>query len=135
MAVLSRIIYVEDNPADAELFQRNLLRCGIPAEVVLLDNSQCIPYLEKIAQEENSLPDLLIFDLKMPGQNGISILQAVKEIPEFDTTPVVIFSGSMGPQEKAECLRNGASLCLEKPHYAEGWDQTISSLSSFLALR
>jgi len=136
MSFHSKIVYVEDNAADAELFEENVARAGFSADVITLgDMAACMSYLRAAASDEQALPDLLVFDLKMPGQSGIHILQSVREIPEFDATPVVIFSGSMGPQEKAECLRNGASLCLEKPRAAAEWDQIMSSLSSFLAVR
>ena len=135
MPIRPKIIYVEDDAADAELFERNLAKSGVSAEVLILDNATCMSYLRRIALEDQELPDILIFDLKMPGEGGIGILRSVRELAEFDATPVVIFSGSTGPQEKAECLRIGASLCLEKPRLAKEWDQIMSSLSSFLAAR
>jgi CheY-like chemotaxis protein len=101
MPIRPKIIYVEDDAADAELFERNLAKSGVSAEVLILDNATCMSYLRRIALEDQELPDILIFDLKMPGEGGIGILRSVRELPEFDATPVVIFSGSMGPQEKA----------------------------------
>ena len=118
MAVRPKIIYVEDNKADGELFRRNLERSAVSAELLILNNSDCMTRLQGIAVDDG---DVLIFDLKMPGQSGIGILQQVRTIPAYDATPVVMFSGSLGPQEKAECLRNGASLCLEKPRRASEW--------------
>jgi len=128
-----KIIYVEDSPEDAELFSRNLERLGLNAEVIVLDDSQALAYFDKLAAENSFVPDVLVLDLKMPEQNGITLLKAIKEIPHFDATPVVIFSGSMGPVEKAEALRNGASLCIEKPHTPEDWEDVVTGITSFLA--
>jgi CheY-like chemotaxis protein len=100
MAVRPKIIYVEDNKADGELFRRNLERSAVSAELLILNNSDCMTRLQGIAVDDGNLPDVLIFDLKMPGQSGIGILQEVRTIPAYDATPVVMFSGSLGPPGK-----------------------------------
>jgi CheY-like chemotaxis protein len=127
-----KIIYVEDSAEDAELFKETLDRFGLKAEVVILEDSEALDYFDQIAAEGSFTPDVIVLDLKMPEQNGITLLKAIKEIPHFDTTPVVIFSGAMGPSEKSDALRNGASLCLEKARTPEDWDDIISGISSFL---
>jgi CheY-like chemotaxis protein len=132
MASYPKIIYVEDNPQDAELFRHNLERCGVGVEVITMDDTEALDFLTQTASEDTKIPDVLVLDLKMPEQSGISLLMQIKRIPQFDATPVVILSGSMGPSDKSEALRQGASLCLEKPRTAKDWDDIVSGISSFL---
>jgi len=57
--------------------------------------------------------DLIITDLRMPGLNGMGVLQAVKTA--YPGVPVIIITAFGSPEARAEASRLGATAFLEKP--------------------
>ncbi len=57
--------------------------------------------------------DFVLFDIKMPGLDGINALRIIKKIdPEV---PAITFSGNAGTEEMAESVKAGAIICFTKP--------------------
>ena len=56
--------------------------------------------------------DAIVFDLRMPGLDGIGFLKQLREAG--DTTPLVILTGKGGEQAAADALNNGADFYLAK---------------------
>ncbi len=68
---------------------------------------------EGIQAVKNSPPDLVILDLKMPGMDGIEVLQQIKTInPQ---AKVIILTGYGSPEAAKEAQRLGVTLYLNKP--------------------
>ena len=60
-------------------------------------------------------PDIALIDLRMPGLDGLAILEALKNDGQTAEIPVVIFSGSTRPEEEERCRKAGAVDFLTKP--------------------
>ena len=54
------------------------------------------------------LPDLIVTDFKMRGQTGVEFLRWLRAEKRYAEIPVVMFSGTASPQDKAAALENGA---------------------------
>jgi CheY-like chemotaxis protein len=61
---------------------------------------------------ERALPALGISDVRMPGMNGIELLQAVKKDPRLSHIPVILMSS--GDME-LEAREAGCSMFISKP--------------------
>jgi DNA-binding NtrC family response regulator len=60
---------------------------------------------------------LVLLDIKMPGNNGLEVLQKIKNIsPEL---PVIIVTGYKSVETATEAVRLGASGYIVKPFKAE----------------
>ena len=57
--------------------------------------------------------DLIITDLRIPGENGATILETV--MAAFPQAPVIVITAVGNSQVQAECLARGAAAFLEKP--------------------
>jgi len=57
--------------------------------------------------------DLIILDLMIPGLTGEEIIKKEKEIP------IIVLSAKINPEDKINCLLNGANDYLTKPFYNE----------------
>jgi two-component system nitrogen regulation response regulator NtrX len=66
-----------------------------------------------IAQAERDAPDLIFLDVKMPGMDGIEVLQRLRHLAE--TTPVVVISGHGTVSTAVEATKLGAFDFIEKP--------------------
>ncbi len=97
-----KLLHLEDNDADAELFEALLLREWPDCEITRLSGRD---EFEAALQLENF--DLILSDHSMPGFDGITALDIVHALcPE---TPFVFLSGTIGEERAIEALRHGAS--------------------------
>jgi DNA-binding NtrC family response regulator len=76
--------------------------------------------LNLIKEEE---PEVMILDLKMPGIDGIEVLQRVKQTnPQIE---VIILTGHGSEADKELCMKLGAFAYLEKPVDVNVLSETI----------
>lgn len=59
--------------------------------------------------------DLLLLDIQMPGMDGFTVLQTVKEDPFLHHLPVIVASGMNELESVARCIEMGAEDFLPKP--------------------
>ncbi len=68
---------------------------------------------EGVKLVERESPDLVFLDIKMPGMDGMEVLQKLKHMVE--NTPIVVFSGHGTINAAVEATRLGAFDFIEKP--------------------
>jgi two-component system, OmpR family, response regulator BaeR len=100
-----RILIVEDEPDLARILQDYLLCDGFEAKVV--DNG-----LLAIAATYQWQPDLLLLDLMLPGRNGLSILQ---ELRQTSALPVIMITARVDEVDRLIGLEAGADDYVCKP--------------------
>ena len=66
-----------------------------------------------LALAERETPDLVFLDVKMPGMDGLEVLQRIHALRE--TLPVVVISGHASKEEVASAIKLGAIDFIEKP--------------------
>jgi CheY-like chemotaxis protein len=64
---------------------------------------------------QNTLPDVILSDLNMPGKNGYDVINEVKTNPGYSHIPVVITSTSSTKTIIDRCLAYGAADYIVKP--------------------
>jgi DNA-binding response OmpR family regulator len=112
-------LVVEDNPADVFLIREAIRTSTIPADVIVAsDGAAGLRLLES----PDSPPDLVILDMNLPRWTGMEILQ---RHPPNGGPPVVMFTGSSNPDERARALELGASDYVVKPHR---WDEYVAAI-------
>ncbi|MDP6037366.1 MAG: response regulator [Candidatus Latescibacteria bacterium] len=62
---------------------------------------------------QTSPPDLLLCDIQMPGMDGITLLQTVRQ--QFPNLPVILMTGARDIDFAIKALRGGATDFLKKP--------------------
>ncbi|MGE3841345.1 MAG: sigma-54-dependent transcriptional regulator, partial [Vicinamibacterales bacterium] len=72
---------------------------------------------EGLAQADQGDPDLVLLDIKMPGMDGLEVLERLKA--RHDGLPVVIISGHGTVTTAVEAIKRGAFNFLEKPFDSE----------------
>jgi len=68
--------------------------------------------LEAIKVVRKMKPDVVILDIKMPGESGVQILKKLKN--EFEEIKIIMLTNYPYSQYKAECLKDGADYFLSK---------------------
>ena len=109
MAELKRILYAEDEP-DIQAVAKIALETVGSFELKICNNGE-----EALANAVSYAPDLLLFDVMMPGMDGPTAYQAIKELPELANTPVIFMTAKVQPTEVAEYKNMGAIDVIAKP--------------------
>lgn len=120
---MKRILLVEDNDAIRE----NTCELLELADYYVLPASNGQEGLE-IALREN--PDLIICDIMMPDIDGYHLLEILRRLPLFSTTPFLFFTASAERSEIQKGLAAGANDYITKPFDA---DELIQLLEKYLA--
>lgn len=97
------ILMVEDNPADVGLTIEALDEEGVCHHVsVVEDGREALAFLRRAGAFANSpRPDLIVLDLNMPRMKGHEFLEEMRADPNLKEIPVVVFSHSDAPQDRA----------------------------------
>jgi len=66
----------------------------------------------QIIQQDHP-PQVMVIDLKMPGMDGMQVLQQVKQIQPH--IQVIVLTGHGGEQDREHCMAAGAFAYLQKP--------------------
>ncbi|MBU1713354.1 MAG: sigma-54 dependent transcriptional regulator [Proteobacteria bacterium] len=104
------IMIVDDEPIVRESFLHWFERLGCMVETA----ASGFEALEKLKQ---SAYDLLFVDIKMPGMNGVELLERVKE--EYPGTIVIIITAYGSIDTAVEAMKKGAADYLLKPFKPE----------------
>lgn len=125
MQARSSIILVEDDPADVFMFRKVLeprLTNGLHCETRAAHVSDAI---------EDKRPDFLVTDLKLPGADGVSVVQSVRRGQEWRNLPVIVCSTSSDPGDVERAYNAGANAYVRKPADLEGWSKLADCLICF----
>jgi len=108
------VFYADDDTDDLELVQDAFANYANNVEVVTAMNGlQACSYLQSLTEDDPS-PCLIILDVNMPLLNGKDVLKRVREIPRFDSIPVVLFTTSSSPLDKEFARKYNAGF-ITKP--------------------
>lgn len=110
----AKIALVEDNPADVEIIRFLLSQWNSPVELVVFGTG------ESLLSQLETYPGpfhlhLILLDLNLPGIPGMEIINRLKNHPEWNRIPLVVFTSSSYPPEIEEAYRRGANGYVCKP--------------------
>jgi DNA-binding response OmpR family regulator len=107
------ILLVEDNPDDEQLAVRALKKNNIVNEIIVVrDGQEALDYLLDC---KNSLPGLVLLDLKLPKVSGLEVLQKLRDTKRTQILPVVILTTSREEQDLFDGYRFGCNSYIRKP--------------------
>ena len=84
--------------------------------------------VEAIEVVRNTKPDVVILDIKMPGESGLQVLRKLKN--EFGELKIIMLTNYSDSQYKAECLMHGADYFLCKSDEFNKLPQVFSKLGN-----
>lgn len=115
-----RILLVEDDPNDIELFQLALDGSNFVNQIdVVMDGEAALDYLHigsAVSESVRSdLPRLVLLDLKLPKLNGIEVLRAIRSHRHTRDLVVVVMTSSAENQDLRTCYELGVNSYIVKP--------------------
>ena len=111
------VLLVEDSPADIYIVRESLKKHLKEVNLQVLNDGEKAFALIEAAEADDSapFPALLILDLNLPKRSGQEILQRVRQSSKLGRIPVVIFTSSDSPADRAETTKLGATAYFRKP--------------------
>jgi two-component system nitrogen regulation response regulator NtrX len=119
----SRILVIDDEAAIRDSLRMTLEYEGY--EVLLAATGQ-----EGLTMAERDAPDLVLLDVKMPGMDGLEVLERLHSLNE--ALPVLVVSGHGTISTAVEATKKGAFDFIEKPFAS---DRVLVSLRNALDQR
>ena len=104
----ARVLVVDDIMSNVKLLEAKLTAEYF--DVVTAFNG-----LECLARMEESVPDIVLLDVMMPGMDGFEVCRRIKSNPKIAHVPVVMVTALDQPADRVAGLEAGADDFLTKP--------------------
>ncbi|MCX7959927.1 MAG: response regulator [Deltaproteobacteria bacterium] len=110
-----QIFLIEDDIDHAELITTFLKVDGIENEIIWFrDAESSIGRLKEIEEKDESVPALIIIDLKLPRMDGFGLISHIRNIDKFSKIPIIVISSSSQPSDISRALEVGAEEFINK---------------------
>lgn len=102
------IYYVEDDTSIRELVLYALKTAGF--QVMGFENAAS--FYKRMKEQQ---PDLILLDIMLPDEDGVSILKKLKSRPDTENIPVIMMTAKSSEYDKVLGLDSGADDYITKP--------------------
>ena len=109
------LLLVEDNPMDVDLALRAFRKRRLtnPVEVAR-DGEEALAWMPRWEAGE-TLPAVILLDLKLPRVDGLEVLRQLKAHPRFRSIPIVVLTTSAESQDVTRAYELGVNSYIVKP--------------------
>jgi CheY-like chemotaxis protein len=127
------ILLVEDDEDDIYLTRRVISR-ALPSLhlTVMRDGAEAMAYINS-PLEPCDCPLIIFLDLNLPKVCGLTLIRAIRSLPVYANTPVIVLSSSDYEKDKTDCLSSGATLYLSKPLSTARFQEIINQSAPAIA--
>ncbi len=119
---LNKILLVEDEP-DIQAVAKLALEIVGKFTVEICNSGN-----EAIVKAPSFAPQMILLDVMMPGMDGPSTLQALRNLPQTASIPVVFMTAKVQPYEVAHYKKLGAVDVIAKPFDPMTLSSTINKI-------
>lgn len=129
------VLWAEDSDDDAVLLSRAWQKAEVNDRLIRVrDGADVIRYLsgEGVYADRSRfpLPSLVLLDIKMPGTNGLDVINWMKREGRFPAVPIVILTSSAASGDISEAARLGVKGYLVKPADPSEWVVKVKTVTS-----
>ena len=114
------ILFIEDDPAHAEITMRNFKKNRIRNRIIhLWDGQEALDYLFRQGNytdpESSPVPHLILLDLRLPKVDGLEVLEKIRSNGNLRYIPTVILSTSEAEIDISKAYDHNVNSYLVKP--------------------
>lgn len=129
------ILMIEDSDEDYQTAKRLLREITEKKLERFSDGPAALAHLREVSGDERPprqpLPDFILLDLNMPGEDGRSLLMRLKLDERLRRIPVVVMSTSANPKDLEYCYANGAAGYIVKPVDLGKYRSSLEKLADY----
>jgi len=118
---IQKILLVDDSKTELHVLSDLLTKKGY--QVRTAENGE-----EALRRLQEEVPDLILMDVVMPGQNGFQLTRAITRDPRFANVPVIICTSKNQETDRVWGMRQGARDYVVKPVNP---DELMSKIKAF----
>ncbi len=118
-----KILIIEDEKILAEMYHDVFVQAGFKV-FSAIESKEGL----KITRKER--PDLIVLDILLPRESGISFLEKLKQDAEISSIPVVVFTNYDGSDTKKKAKKLGVKSYLIKANFTP--QQFVSKIKGYL---
>jgi twitching motility two-component system response regulator PilH len=118
---IKKVLVVDDSPTERYFLTELLTKNGFTVSAA--ENAE-----EAVLKLKSQLPDLILMDVVMPGQNGFQLTRAITRDPAFADVPVIMCTSKNQETDRVWGMRQGARDYVVKPVVA---DELIAKIKAF----
>jgi len=118
-----RILIVEDNPVNMELF-RDLLE--IKGHEIMEANTGS----EAVSMAMENIPDLILMDIQLPDMDGWTATGKIKGTPATEGIPIVALTAHAMEGDREKAMEHGCDAYMSKPIDTRSFVSTIEEIYS-----
>jgi CheY-like chemotaxis protein len=123
LVAVSKILYVEDHPAQRDIMAQMLELSGYQVAVAC-------DGVEGVEQARSWEPDLILIDLRMPRMDGFEAIEVLRGDPKTADIPIIAISAWASAKHKERALQAGANEHFTKP---VDLSRLIDTINSYLS--
>lgn len=106
--IAQRILLVEDNHLNRQMLEDYLVFCGYQVLGLAFGSN----FFQTVADFQ---PHLVLLDLKLPDVDGYTLLEQMRQRPEWQIIPVIVVSAFAFKADRQRALNLGAKRYFVKP--------------------
>jgi two-component system chemotaxis response regulator CheY len=114
-----KVLIVDDSSTMRQMLGLTLRKAGF--EVIEGSNGQ-----EGLQRLEGEQVGLVITDLNMPVMDGIALVQAIRQLPNYRFIPILLLTTEIGDDKKQAARAAGATGWMAKPFQPESLLRVIA---------
>ncbi len=118
---IKRVLIVDDSPTERHVLSEMLTKQGY--SVSTAENAD-----EAMIKVKTLIPDLILMDVVMPGQNGFQLTRALSKDPVTQNIPIIMCTSKNQQTDRIWGLRQGARDYVVKPVKA---DELLEKIAAF----
>lgn len=133
------ILFIEDDPAHAEITMRNFKKNRISNKVIhLWDGQEALDYLfrqGKFSNPETSpTPHLILLDLRLPKVDGLEVLEKIRSVDKLKCIPTVVLTTSQAEADISKAYQYNVNSYLVKPMDYDKFSSLIEAFGFYWAV-
>ena len=118
---------IDDDPVVLQILESMLENIGFTA-LSFTNSKNALELLNKAATTSKDSPDLIMLDFMLGEDNGVEVLQQIRQIKSCEDLAVVMLS-SNSPDELPPAKYNQADAFLQKPFTTDSLKSVLLELS------
>jgi len=105
---LKKVLIADDEPDILEILKYNLIKEGY--QVITAHDGD-----EAIEKAKQTIPDLIVLDIMMPGKSGVEVCEILRTLPKMKDTLIMFLTALSDEATHIKGLATGADDYISKP--------------------